>query len=95
MLFRSVSSKSAITLGADIKGLPVASTGRAPVKVSDENGKVLKGDRITLSATKPGLGAKLISVGQSVGIALSDANAEGNVLILVKSEYINNPEFYK
>ena len=90
-----ISARPAINLGAETKGLPVASTGRAPVKVSDENGKVLKGDRVTLSATKPGLGAKLISAGQSVGIVLSDVNAEGNVLILVKSEYINNPEFYK
>ncbi len=90
-----VSARPAINLGVETKGLPVASAGRAPVKVSDENGKVLRGDRVTLSATKPGLGAKLISAGQSVGIALSDANAEGNVLILVKSEYINNPEFYK
>ncbi len=58
-------------------------SGRVPVKVSEENGQVHAGDRLTVSSLVPGYAAKLVQSGQSIGTALEDTNggAEGLDLI--------------
>lgn len=86
-----VATNPGIILGGDTKGVPVAFSGRVPVKVSNENGPIIKGDRITLSATQPGVGSKLMNAGQSVGVALSNDTGKGVVLMLVKNEYVYDP----
>ncbi|HXK40550.1 MAG TPA: hypothetical protein VJ046_00365, partial [Candidatus Paceibacterota bacterium] len=49
---------------------PVALVGRVPVKVSDENGAVAAGDRLTASKTLPGYAMKQTEAGISIGVAL-------------------------
>ncbi len=50
--------------------LPVALAGRVPVKVTNENGYIYPGDRLTSSATKPGYAMKATEAGMTLGIAL-------------------------
>lgn len=86
-----VATNPGMTLNAGLKdGIPVAFTGRVPVRVSAENGQVQKGDRITLSARESGVGMKMIGGGVSVGVALSSDSGRGVVLMLVKNENVNS-----
>jgi hypothetical protein len=50
---------------------PVALKGRVPIRLSDENGPIMKGDRIALSSI-PGVGMKATESDMTVGIALED-----------------------
>jgi hypothetical protein len=50
--------------------IPVAMVGRVPVKISNENGPIKIGDRLTASKTKPGYAMKQTTAGQSIGVAL-------------------------
>ncbi len=85
-----ISTNPGFILGGDtLKSVPVAFSGRVPVKVSEENGKVLKGDKIKVSSSQNGYGAKSIADGYVIGTALSDAK-NGLVLVLVKNEYVSN-----
>ncbi len=52
---------------------PLAISGRVPVKVTDENGIVKKGDYLTLSLTKPGFAMKATKAGTVLGQAISDS----------------------
>lgn len=75
-----ISTTPGITLGSLKKGksddqLPVALTGRVPVKVNLEGGEIKVGDQIVLS-TVPGVGARATSsLVQTVGIALESFNS--------------------
>jgi hypothetical protein len=78
-----VSTRPGITLGqgeqklADMGEYPIGLVGRVPVKVSDENGIIKKGDRVVLSSL-PGIGMKESETGANntvVGIALEDYDA--------------------
>ncbi len=51
--------------------LPVALSGRVPVKVNLEGGEIKIGDKLTISST-PGVGMKARGVVQTVGIALEN-----------------------
>lgn len=86
-----IATNPGVVLGKNTGGVPVAFSGRVPVKVSSENGNIQKGDRITLSSREAGIGAKLLNAGQSVGIALSNDTGSGMVLMLVKNEYVYDP----
>ena len=55
---------------------PLALVGRVPVKVSDENGAVAAGDRLTASKTLPGYAMKQTEAGMSIGVALEGLNGE-------------------
>jgi hypothetical protein len=84
-----IATNPGIILGGNTKNsVPVAFSGRVPVRVTAENGAVKKGDKITLSAQFSGTGAKLIGSGQVVGTAMSEDTGRGIVLMLVKNEYI-------
>ena len=49
---------------------PVALSGRVPVKVTNENGSIKRGDFLTSSATYPGYATKATRAGRTIGIAL-------------------------
>lgn len=75
------------------KPMPIALTGRVPVKVSSQNGTILAGDPITVSSI-PGVAAKANSTGMIVGTALesyqeADPNTTGEILVFV------NPMWYQ
>jgi len=50
--------------------MPVALNGRVLVKVSEENGPIQPGDKLTVSQILPGYAAKMVESGQSIGVAL-------------------------
>ncbi|HVT62862.1 MAG TPA: hypothetical protein VHD33_05170, partial [Legionellaceae bacterium] len=58
------------------KAIPVALTGRVPVKVSTENGAIRKGDFLT-SSSIPGVAMKATQPGQVIGKAMEDFNGNG------------------
>ncbi|MEI6810962.1 MAG: tail fiber domain-containing protein, partial [Candidatus Nomurabacteria bacterium] len=67
-------------------GVPVAFSGRIPVKVTTENGEVKQGDYLTVSLTMPGYAMKLTGEGRSIGRALSDYEVgRDRVLMLVEN----------
>lgn len=69
--------------------MPVVTLGETLVKVSDEGGKIEKGDFITSSNT-PGVGKKAEASGWVVGKALENFNdSEGTILIDVGIQYYN------
>ncbi|MEX0617050.1 MAG: site-specific integrase [Candidatus Woykebacteria bacterium] len=64
---------------------PIALNGRVPVFVTDENGSIEVGDRITSSST-PGVGMKVDDqTEQTIGIALSafDERGQGSIIVFV------------
>ena len=50
--------------------VPIALAGRVPVKVTEENGQIEAGDRLTVSKTKPGYAMRASEAGMTIGIAL-------------------------
>ncbi len=93
-----ISTNPGITLGLDneinnIGQVPVALSGRVPVKVNLEGGVINVGDRITLSSFA-GVGTKATSSAETIGIALGAFNALspqtngiGQVLVFVNLGY--------
>jgi hypothetical protein len=89
-----VSTKPGQVLGeADGQGkpVPIALTGRVPVKITTENGEIKAGDQITVSSTKVGYGAKAITSGRVVGKALADATPDDMVTVFVEPGYWQAP----
>ena len=77
-----ISTKPGVIMGFDDTSLvagegayPVALKGRVPIKLSTENGPIIKGDRIALSSIA-GVGMKANSGDVVVGIALEDYTGE-------------------
>ena len=82
-----ISTRPGLNLGSDIlNGVPVALSGRVPVKVTTENGEVKTGDYLTVSATRPGYAMKLTGEGRSIGRAIS-SYVTGNDKVMA---YIEN-----
>src|SRR5690606_25440182 len=77
-----VSTKAGLILDAHIDGVPVALAGRVPVKATNENGPIEKGDYLTSSATKPGYAMKATSSGATIGIAMQDLDETVGVIDL-------------
>ena len=75
-----VSSKPAMVIGGTngegVSAVPVALSGRVPVKVITENGAIEAGDYLT-SSSVPGVAMKSNGVGSVIGQAMSAYNAEG------------------
>ncbi len=69
-----------------VGALPVALSGRVPVKVSTENGDISSGDYLT-SSSIPGIAMKATQTGSNIGMALSNYNNDGvgTVLVFVKN----------
>ncbi|MDD3002855.1 MAG: hypothetical protein PHS06_03240, partial [Candidatus Shapirobacteria bacterium] len=85
-----VSSTPAITIGSvddnETSAVPVALSGRVPVKVNTENGPIKAGDPLTSSST-PGVAMKATKAGAIIGTAMSDFDGEGtgHVLVFIKN----------
>ncbi|MDQ5957033.1 MAG: Peptidase protein, partial [Patescibacteria group bacterium] len=82
-----ISSNPGLLLGGK-NGVPVAFQGRVPVLVDNVNGTIKKGDNLTLSTTTAGYATKVTTdEADTVGIAMSDDNGSGKVLMLVQNGY--------
>ena len=73
-----------------VKALPVALSGRVPVKVVTENGAIVPGDYLSPSSI-PGVAMKAMDGGLVVGQAMSTYDGEdiGTVLVFVKNFVFN------
>jgi len=80
-----VATKPAVVLGAGIDGVPVALSGRVPVKFSTENGEVKRGDYLTSGVD--GRAVRAVSAGQVIGTAMEDAVENGFVEVFVGVGY--------
>ncbi|MBI4276654.1 hypothetical protein HY629_02320 [Candidatus Uhrbacteria bacterium] len=70
------------------KRVPLALAGRVLVKVTEENGAIKAGDRLTLSKTVSGYAQKMTESGQSIGIALEGSDSsEDSILVFVNLGY--------
>ncbi|QQR78619.1 MAG: hypothetical protein IPJ68_06140 [Candidatus Moraniibacteriota bacterium] len=68
-----VATTPGIVLGAEAEnGYPIALVGRVPVKVTNENGQIYAGDRVT-AASRPGHAMLATQAGRVIGQALGDA----------------------
>lgn len=89
-----VSTEPGIVLGTgpDAEGragdVPIALTGRVPVKVSAENGAIKPGDYLTLSSIA-GVAARATKAGTTIGQALEgySGSGVGKILTFVKNSY--------
>ncbi len=69
-----VATSPGIVLGdSGTNGYPIALAGRVPVKVTNENGHIYAGDRIT-SASRSGYAMRAVQGGHVLGAALQDAS---------------------
>ncbi|OGY88930.1 MAG: hypothetical protein A2677_02055 [Candidatus Komeilibacteria bacterium RIFCSPHIGHO2_01_FULL_52_14] len=85
-----VSTKPALVIGSKgeqgANGVPVALSGRVPVKVTNENGSIKPGDVLT-SSSIPGVAMKATKAGTILGVALEAYEDEGvgTVMTFVKT----------
>lgn len=85
-----VSTEPGLILSGNTDGIPVALTGRVPVKVTDENGLVEAGDYLTSSATRPGWAMKATEIGPTLGTAMEPATStESLVDVWVNTSHYN------
>jgi hypothetical protein len=63
---------------------PVALAGRVPVKVSMENGPILRGDELTVSSSTPGVAMKANPGNVVIGTALESAWADSSIIVFVR-----------
>ncbi|OIQ04351.1 MAG: hypothetical protein COZ86_02355 [Candidatus Moranbacteria bacterium CG_4_8_14_3_um_filter_41_13] len=91
-----ISSQPALVIGGKgdegVTGFAVALSGRIPVQVSTENGRVVAGDYLT-SSSVPGVAMKATKAGVIIGQALQDFNYSddevGLVMTFVKNTFFN------
>jgi len=80
-----VSTKPGILIGGvdqeGVQALPVALSGRVPVKVITENGNIESGDYLAPSSV-PGVAMKSDGTGVVVGLAMSDFEGEGVGMVM-------------
>jgi hypothetical protein len=69
------------TNGEGIRGVPIALSGRVPIKVSTENGEIKAGDPLTASSI-PGVAMKATKAGYIIGRAFGEYAEKGIGLIL-------------
>lgn len=86
-----VSTLPALAIGnvtkEGVAGVPVALSGRVPVKATNENGPIKAGDYLT-SSSAPGVAMKATKAGPVIGVAMHDFDSSsGTVLTFVKSGY--------
>ena len=71
---------------------PVALKGRVPVKVTNENGPIHRGDTLTSSALYPGYAMKATKAGFSIGTAMDDFDPSTNSQVTSSNELPNESE---
>jgi len=95
-LIGAVSTRPALIMGGldgeGITGLPIALSGRVPVRVTSENGSIKKGDVLTSSSLTPGTAMRATASGPIVGVAMNDFEGSGigSVIMFVKNGYFNS-----
>lgn len=95
-----VSTQPAKTIGGSggegVNAVPIALTGRVPVKISTENGPIEQGDLLTSSST-PGVAMKATEPGYIIGRAFDSYSGKGIGLILmfVGNHYADPRPTYK
>jgi hypothetical protein len=75
----------------------IALSGRVPVKVTDENGPIEVGDRITVSERIDGYGAKAVRTSYTVGVALESFSPEAHASTTVATTSIKvfvDPQYF-
>lgn len=91
-VFGIVSTRPGLVIGSvekeGVNALPVALSGRVPVKVSAQNGALKAGDYLTTS-TIPGVAMKATKAGAIIGTAMTsfDGEGTGQILVFVKNGY--------
>lgn len=87
-----VATKPAMVIGnkgpSGITGVPVALSGRVPVKVSTENGPIVAGD-VLVAGSVPGTAMRATKAGAMIGLALEnfDKSETGTAMVFVKTGY--------
>lgn len=71
-----ISVRPALLLAGDLENvMPVALSGRVPLKVSLENGEIKPGDSLTSASSTPGVAMKAMRPGRIIGFALESFSA--------------------
>ena len=65
----------------------ISLAGRVPVNVSEANGPIHTGDRLTVSKTLPGYAMKMTESGQSLGIALEPSAGRSKIAVFINLGY--------
>lgn len=76
--------------------VPLALAGRAPVKVTLENGPIRPGDLLTASST-PGKAMRATETGRVVGVAMETfdgRDSDGKILVQINPHFWVNPDDY-
>ena len=84
------------TIGKDIpvsaNRMPIALSGRVPLKVTNENGAIGVGDKLTISSEVAGHATKAVTAGNTYAVALEPMNDEtGMILVYVDNNYYAPP----
>lgn len=92
-----ISTRPGLVIGSvekeGVAALPIALSGRVPVKVSTQNGKIVAGDYLTTSSI-PGVAMKATKSGAIIGTAMTSFEGEGigKILAFVKNGSANGIE---
>ena len=89
-----VSTKAWQVIGEDVldwaeSAVPVALTGRVPVKIAPSSPAILAGDMITISDDTPGAGKKSNGNGYIIGKALEDWNNDKETILVFLQNSVN------
>ena len=78
------------------KPVPVALSGRVPLKVTTENGVIERGDYVTISQTKDGYGAKATQPGMTVGRAMEThrVGQSDYITVFVDTDYVTSEQLH-
>ena len=74
--------------------MPVALSGRVPVKIAADSPEILPGDYLTTSGNEPGKATKAGKAGTVIGKALEPWNPDSNkneIMIFIEQGYYNGP----
>lgn len=83
-----VATSPGIVLGdVSTNGYPIALAGRVPVQVTNENGPIYAGDRLT-TASRSGYAMRAVQAGRVIGEALTDASDWA----VCEGENVNDPK---
>ena len=97
-----VAGRPALLMGGNLESsMPVALTGRVPVKTSLENGEIKVGDALTSASSTPGTAMKATRAGRIIGYALevfdydkaetlNDSTIDSRILVFVNVGWQGN-----
>jgi collagen type VII alpha len=80
-----ISTDPGLTLSGTTTGVPVALSGRVPVKVTTANGPIEPGDYLTSGPN--GVAQKATSAGPTIGTALEATTTDGTIEVFIHLDY--------